>query len=871
MSQPTSAAPRGLAASRASEERAGDGDGSLPSAGSLLGRRQRVPLERKRPKRMKGSPPPPKLARKRMVVSGPPTLTEAEVETETQPPETETQPPASEALVGNTPVNAGAMTCSDLAYLLSMDGFVGAIRLRDGLFLGDQLAATDHDFFNANVVLYVINCCESEVPNHFDCLTINNQHIKYLSFSWKDLEGEKIFSPRGVTLRRVFDFIESADSVGASCLVHSKFGKSRSVCVVCGYLMMRYRWSAKKALEYLIARRPDLTLRRSFVRQILAIEHHISHEFECEMSTSWDEKIPSLSGEELLLRNTFKNSFAGSEGYSLVAVSDSQLSQLPRRRGCRISWKGVDDFCESTFEFPLTQPVPLPERSRFPSILKTRLLSSPTGEERSAMEASLVPTLDSEVPRAKHTSGGRLRQTSDPPKARMDPTSGISAVPPAGTVIPRSVMEPASTPGRIAAPEETPSLHSQERTSPPSSQTETPSLIPNNNGKQLSKSKKLRSRVNGLAVTASSSVSASSTSVSASSTSVSASSTSGSPSRILDKGAASKQTALKQAAVSIVGVSSPTLTTGNAKVLWGSPRTAALQATASRGTRPRVKSRSLSPSLIVCSKPNAQSPPSLFRHSPSPTPSQTQCPPSPQHCRGGLPSPSPLKPTVPCSLTRLLAKPSPSWERVSRTTISEIVPSQNSRETAPAPARQGDSLVASSLSSLPPHPKRNSLQSLRQPPREQILSHDDASIFPLPRGQQRVASNTLEYRQSRSLANEGSVRLRAISSSRSSLSRSELPSSSLMGLKRETGPPLGHHTLPPAPIAKVQVRRRFLPWDVEEAIDGRPFTSRISQIKAEGSHQAVTLPHVTYRDGIAVTQRCERERSWANYLFLRFR
>ena len=45
------------------------------------------------------------------------------------------------------------------------DDMIGAIKIKDGLFIGDAFAARDFEFVVANKVTRVVNCCGSQVQN----------------------------------------------------------------------------------------------------------------------------------------------------------------------------------------------------------------------------------------------------------------------------------------------------------------------------------------------------------------------------------------------------------------------------------------------------------------------------------------------------------------------------------------------------------------------------------------------------------------------------------------------------------------------------------------------------------------------------------
>lgn len=42
---------------------------------------------------------------------------------------------------------------------------IGAIKIKDGLFIGDEFAAFDAEFVVANKVSHIINCAGKQIPN----------------------------------------------------------------------------------------------------------------------------------------------------------------------------------------------------------------------------------------------------------------------------------------------------------------------------------------------------------------------------------------------------------------------------------------------------------------------------------------------------------------------------------------------------------------------------------------------------------------------------------------------------------------------------------------------------------------------------------
>jgi len=78
------------------------------------------------------------------------------------------------------------------------DDMIGAIKIKDGLFIGDEFAAQvspqsslkyafvikDLEFVMANKVSHIINCSGRQVPNHWEAIG-----VVYLKFNWMDQEN----------------------------------------------------------------------------------------------------------------------------------------------------------------------------------------------------------------------------------------------------------------------------------------------------------------------------------------------------------------------------------------------------------------------------------------------------------------------------------------------------------------------------------------------------------------------------------------------------------------------------------------------------------------------------------------------------------
>lgn len=126
---------------------------------------------------------------------------------------------------------------------------LGAIKIKDGLFIGDEFAAQDLEFIVTNKVTHILNCASKEVSNIWESIGVS-----YLSLTWLESDDQVIynsffeiiiyifkilFDDKNELIEEIFSFIERASINGESCLVHSVRGQSRACCALSAYLMRR--------------------------------------------------------------------------------------------------------------------------------------------------------------------------------------------------------------------------------------------------------------------------------------------------------------------------------------------------------------------------------------------------------------------------------------------------------------------------------------------------------------------------------------------------------------------------------------------------------------------------------------------------------
>ncbi|CAK94791.1 unnamed protein product (macronuclear) [Paramecium tetraurelia] len=182
--------------------------------------------------------------------------------------------------------------------------YMGAIKIKDGVFLGDQFASQDLEFIVTNKVSRIVNCASRQIPNHWESIG-----IIYLSFPWVDNDQQIIFQS-DESINVAIKFIDDALINGESVIVLSARGHNRSVAVLCVYLMKKYRWTLYKTLQFMHNRRPDLEIKAHFFNQLLSIEARFSKQGYGAKTFNWDEIYTQGDNDEIVLRNTYLNSQA---------------------------------------------------------------------------------------------------------------------------------------------------------------------------------------------------------------------------------------------------------------------------------------------------------------------------------------------------------------------------------------------------------------------------------------------------------------------------------------------------------------------------------------------------------------------------------
>lgn len=180
-----------------------------------------------------------------------------------------------------------------------------AVRIKDGIFVGNVTAAHDEDFLFMNKVTGIVNCAGAEVRDLYE-----SQGIKYLNFPWKDSSGgvctTVMFDSGDRNIDQAVRFIDQCLETGECVLVHSYYGVSRSCALVAAYLMVKYGWRLDNALQFLSMAHPDTNIKPYFVRQLRTFAKRHNTEVDVFHEDVDDSRF-GLDNDQWMLRNTLLN------------------------------------------------------------------------------------------------------------------------------------------------------------------------------------------------------------------------------------------------------------------------------------------------------------------------------------------------------------------------------------------------------------------------------------------------------------------------------------------------------------------------------------------------------------------------------------
>ena len=153
-----------------------------------------------------------------------------------------------------------------------------------------------------------MNCAGQQVTNKF-----LQKGLQYLTFFLLDQDNSLFFDKDDFNIQSLYDFVEEAQVNDDAVLIHSVYGKSRSLFVTAAYLMRKFHWSAKNAIDIVTFSR-RIRMRASFEQQL----------YQYELVQPMITWTPELYEEEYVMRNTHFNR-------ACHILQTDNMSQTPRK------------------------------------------------------------------------------------------------------------------------------------------------------------------------------------------------------------------------------------------------------------------------------------------------------------------------------------------------------------------------------------------------------------------------------------------------------------------------------------------------------------------------------------------------------------
>lgn len=183
---------------------------------------------------------------------------------------------------------------------------VNITKIKDGFFLGDEATAANLEVIIQFKITHMVNAAGSQIINAWESIG-----IKYLTLNWSETPNQNLFDPKDEIANRIVSFIDDSFKNGEGFLVHSVRGQNRACLVVLIYFVKKYRWTLKKAIEFLTNKKSDVDIPNYFLSQLNNFEARLGKLGQGPKSNSWFElatgDLGDIDNEELLIRNTYLN------------------------------------------------------------------------------------------------------------------------------------------------------------------------------------------------------------------------------------------------------------------------------------------------------------------------------------------------------------------------------------------------------------------------------------------------------------------------------------------------------------------------------------------------------------------------------------
>ena len=204
-------------------------------------------------------------------------------------------------------------------------------KIKEGLYGGDEIAATNLDVIIQFKLTHMLNAAGSEIKNKWETIG-----IKYLTLNWSDIPTQNLFDSRDEIANRIVSFIDDALERGEGILAHSLNGMNRVCIVIVIYLMKKYKWCLQKCIEYIQTKKTDVNIQPYFIEQLQRFQERLIRKGEQIKPASWNDDDIS-DEEERLLRNTYINSLE-----SCPSKVPKELINVKKRK--HIEWADANPY-----------------------------------------------------------------------------------------------------------------------------------------------------------------------------------------------------------------------------------------------------------------------------------------------------------------------------------------------------------------------------------------------------------------------------------------------------------------------------------------------------------------------------------------------
>ena len=212
--------------------------------------------------------------------------------------------------------------------ILEREKLIGAIKIMDGLFLGDILASQDLDFITLNSINHIVNTA-AELPNSFE-----NLGIEYLNLNWIQDKQMPLFKSY-VDLEKMFEFIQKQLNNKRCVMIVSTYGNNRAGCCLILFLMMRFRWTLNMTIQFVSARRGDFRLRSVFRKGVEDLQKDMVTFGKGAKTYQWGVVSDESDPDEVLVMHTYLN--------TLLRKNSSNLGVVVDRRDFDITEEAIEE------------------------------------------------------------------------------------------------------------------------------------------------------------------------------------------------------------------------------------------------------------------------------------------------------------------------------------------------------------------------------------------------------------------------------------------------------------------------------------------------------------------------------------------------